>query len=194
MPLLRSRYGNASWNGLVNLMHIPTMGQSTIYKIRPGLYDTLTGRVFGSTNCELYSGILNSNQRLSRYNEELIRYEMQSLNQQKSWQGQFKSSKEMQSRVQDFNGSCKSNSSDIDRSTSLEKLVGVKRKASDCDISLNLSLGLGPSSDGSQEGLEDDDSHLSLSLCSQTPFKLRRLIEDSSTENASGASTLDLTL
>ncbi|KAL3531665.1 hypothetical protein ACH5RR_005186 [Cinchona calisaya] len=185
------RYGDASWNGLENLIHISTTRQSTIDKIRPGVYDTLTGRVFGSSR---NPGILNSNQRSSRYNDEPIPYEMQSFNQQESWQGQFKSSKDLEPRVQDFNGLSKSKTVDIDRSMSFEKLAGVKRKASDCEVPLNLSLGLGPNGDSFLEGFKDDDSHLSLTLCSHSSSKLRRLIEYTSTENASGASTLDLTL
>lgn len=194
MSLLHLRYGDASWNGLENLMHISTMRQSTINKTRAGFYDTWTERIIGSRNREVHSGsgILNSNQQSSCHTDEL-QYEMQSIDRQDYCQNQLKYSKQVQAKDQDFN-SCKSNIPGMDRNIILQKLAAVKRKASDCDIHLNLSLGLGPIRDGYREGLEDEDDHLSLSLCLPSSFKMRRSTEDTSTENVSGVSTLDLTL
>lgn len=179
------RYGDASWNGLDNLMQTSTMRQST-NKVRPGSHDTWTGRIIGSRNNEVYSGIWNSNQ-ISPWQTHELQSKMQSLHQQGYWQDQLKSSVQGQLEVQDFS-SC--------RGMILEKRAGVKRKASDCNIHLNLSLGLGPTWDGYEESLEDEDGgHLSLSLSSPSSTKIKRLRDDdTSKENASGASTLDLTL
>ncbi|XP_027070549.1 uncharacterized protein [Coffea arabica] len=186
------RYGDASWNGLENSMQMSAVRQSTNKK-RPGFYDTWTGRIVGSRNNEVYSGFRNSNQLWSWQTHEL-QSKMQSLPQQEYWQDQLKSSIQVQLKVQDFS-SCRSNIPGVGRSMIQKKRAGVKRKASDCNIHLNLSLGLGPIGDGHQEdSLEEDDGHLSLSLCSPSSSKITRLIDDASKENASGASTLDLTL
>nr|XP_027086367.1 transcription repressor KAN1-like [Coffea arabica] len=187
------RYGEATWDRLATLMQISTMRQNMINKIRPGFYDIWTGRNIGSRSSEVYSRILNSNQ-LSSWHTDELQSTMQSFHDQQEYQqDRLKSSKQVQSKTVYFS-SGRSKILGVEEGMILEKQAGVKRKASNCNVHLNLSLGLGPVRDGYHEGLEDDDGHLSLSLCSPSSYKIRRLIDDSSTENACGASTLDLTL
>lgn len=110
-----------------------------------------------------------------------------------SWQGQVGSSlKELNKMPSDMNTV----------STNPQEWKTVKRKASDCDLDLDLSLKLKSKSDETtRRRLEDDEvdsCNLSLSLYSpsSSSSKLSRLKEgrDDSLENATRASTLDLTI
>lgn len=205
MSILRSRYGDASWERLEDLLQFYAMGQS-FYEMRPGFYDAFMGRNSVSGNHNLFrSGLLNSNPRSSSCPaNELQREILQPLPRKESLEGhEFKSSKLMQSQVQELSSSNKSNSLERGGSstTRLEKQAGVKRKTENCYIPLSLSLGLsvGQSSGGcqEQEGLDDEEDHSQLSLSlwsSRCSSKQRRLMGDSSSENGRGASTLDLTL
>lgn len=72
----------------------------------------------------------------------------------------------------------------------------VKRKASEWGVDLNLSLGVELRKDDQmQQGLQDDENILSLSLYTDPSYsKFKKLKEDESTKIAGGTSTLDLTL
>ncbi|CAK9183118.1 unnamed protein product [Ilex paraguariensis] len=85
---------------------------------------------------------------------------------------------------------------DVNKSMGLQKRAMEKRKASDCELDLNLSLGFSSKNDESQRGLEDneDDSNLSLSLYSPSSSKFSRSKEHGNAKNARRASTLDLTM
>jgi hypothetical protein len=77
----------------------------------------------------------------------------------------------------------------------------LKRKASDCNLDLDLSLKLTPTKDhdSNQRSLEDStkvNSELSLSLYSPSSSKLSRLKRegDGNKDHGKRASTLDLTI
>lgn len=80
-----------------------------------------------------------------------------------------------------------------------DKLLATKRKASDIDLDLNLSLKLSPRVSGEKQlgnNIVDHevDSNLSLSLCSQSSSSHLKKSLDLSKEKGERASTLDLTI
>lgn len=196
MFIVLYRYNrDACWNGLQNLMHNTSMGQSTINKMR----------ILGSN----YSRIMDSSQGSSWKKDEL-----KSFLDKEAWKGnynhmdQLKTLKhqEKKSRIDHIQDLMITSSSNTN-SSRLEKEGVRKRKAiteSD-EIDLTLSLRLGTKTEdedsfGSQ--LEDSDnesiSYLSLSLFSPSSSskKIRRRMKEDEIirENGKGASTLDLTL
>ncbi|CAA3025264.1 two-component response regulator ORR24-like [Olea europaea subsp. europaea] len=84
----------------------------------------------------------------------------------------------------------------IEQTMNLQRQTMVKRKASEWGVDLNLSLGVELRKDDQmQQGLQDDENILSLSLYTDPSYsKFKKLKEDESTKIAGGASTLDLTL
>lgn len=84
---------------------------------------------------------------------------------------------------------------------SQEREKGLKRKASDAELDLNLSLGLesrNGDEDNEEDGDDGDDEHLALSLFTvpdaSKKMKKGGFVINVGDEKARGASTLDLTL
>ncbi|CAA3004223.1 uncharacterized protein LOC111398319 isoform X2 [Olea europaea var. sylvestris] len=202
-------YGDASWNELAKWMHNSTPRQNTYHKIsRQGFYDNLTERILSnqysrSVNQDLLSTRISSFNEGSSWRINESKGELGSLHEQESWRGQSKqnpiceinSLKLMQQKV------CEHRTSDnrisitpqkMDGTTSFQRQTTIKRKASDCNLDLNLSLASESRDDEKQKGLQYDESRLSLSLYTPSLSKLKKLKEDDN--NARGASTLDLTL
>lgn len=177
---------------------------------RPGFYDALTERILGShymkpANLDLCSRVSSFNEGSTWRTDEDLNEEYGLLHKQEPWLGQSRQNPielsslklQIQQRVHDQQRI----SSDIGRSNppSFGQIMSHKRKASDSELDLNLSLGL-ESRNEEQQGilLDDDDEHLELSLNTTTPSSsklIKKLKEDIvGTEKARGASTLDLTL
>lgn len=190
-------------------MHNSTPRQNTCHKIsRQGFYDNLTERILSnqysrSVNQDLLSTRISSFNEGSSWRINESKGELGSLHEQESWRGQSKqnpiceinSLKLMQQKV------CEHRTSDnrisitpqkMDGTTSFQRQTTIKRKASDCNLDLNLSLASESRDDEKQKGLQYDESRLSLSLYTPSLSKLKKLKEDDN--NARGASTLDLTL
>ncbi|CAI9774791.1 unnamed protein product [Fraxinus pennsylvanica] len=203
------RYGDASWNGHRKWMHNSTTRQNTYHKIsRPGFYDNLTERIlsnqyYRSVSHDLLSTRIPSFNEGSPWKMNESKDELGSLHEHESWLGQSKrnpigelnSLKVMQQKVHEHSTTDNGISippRDMDRTTNFQRRSTVKRKASDCDLDLNLSLGSESMDDERQKGLNDDENNLSLSLYTPSSSKLKKLKEDDS--NVRRASTLDLTL
>ncbi|KAI3472822.1 hypothetical protein Pfo_029951 [Paulownia fortunei] len=207
------RYGDASWNSHGQWMHNSTVAQNTSNKTRPGFYGALTERILGSHYCR--SANLDLCSRISSFNEgptwrtnEDLKEEYGSLHKQEPCLGQSTQDPiELNSLklIQQQRVHGQRISSDIERSNPpsfgqtmyRQRETGFKRKASDSELDLNLTLGL-ESRNEEQQGMLLDDEHLALSLYS-TPSSsklIKKLKEDTvgTDENARGASTLDLTL
>ncbi|CAI9758882.1 unnamed protein product [Fraxinus pennsylvanica] len=84
----------------------------------------------------------------------------------------------------------------IEQTMNPQRQTTLKRKAPECGLDLNLSLGIELREDDQrQQGLMYDENILSLSLYTDPSCsKFKKLKEDESTKIARGASTLDLTL
>lgn len=213
-PTSSFRYGDASWSAHENWMHSPFIGRSSVDKTtRPGFYGSVTERIFGgnnnnSTSCNFHMG--TSLNEYSTWGTHVRKDSFQtSFHDHESWRGQAGSSlkelnqlTQMQAHVRERREHMSLKSripSDMNTATNLQEWRTVKRKASDCDLDLNLSLKLTPRNDETARGLEDnevDSCNLSLSLYSPSSSKLSRLKEgrDDSMERATRASTLDLTI
>ncbi|KAG8377059.1 hypothetical protein BUALT_Bualt09G0128700 [Buddleja alternifolia] len=214
-----SRYGDASWDGHGKWMHNSTIGQNASNKTRPGFYGTLTERILGnhynrSANLDICSRISSSNEGSAWRTNKDSKHEFGSLlHKQEPWLGQSRqnpielnSLKLIQQRVYDHEQ--RVNSSDICKGIinpqtsfgqTMREITGFKRKAPDCEVDLNLSLGVESGNEELQISLKDDDEHLSLSLCttpSSSSSKIVKKVKEDhlSGENAGGVSTLDLTL
>ncbi|XAR68783.1 hypothetical protein NMG60_11000148 [Bertholletia excelsa] len=125
-----------------------------------GLYGTATERIFGRR----YSSMANSDPHV----DMLPPFKTNELSKDKF---QFDQSKEGIISLLNYTSG------------------GLKRKASDCGLDLDLSLGL------KRRNNEEDGSALSLSLCSSSSFpKLIRLDEDDGHQGSRRTSTLDLTI
>ena len=173
---------------------------------RPGFYGSVTERIFGGNNNNSTSCNFHMGTSLNEYPTWGIHGRKDSFqtsfHDHESWRGQAGSSlKEhtRERREEHMSLNCKI-PSDMNTVKNQQEWKTVKRKASDCDLDLDLSLKLTPMrNDESTRRLEDDEvdsCNLSLSLYSPSSSKLSRLKEgeDDRMENASRASTLDLTI
>ncbi|PIN13365.1 hypothetical protein CDL12_14009 [Handroanthus impetiginosus] len=175
------RYENVSWNGHGKWMQNSTISQNIISnKTRPGFYGPLSEKILGShyyraANLDLCS-------RISSFNEGSI------------WWAYEDSKKEYGSlhKQEHFISPAKQNP--IEQRINLSSFGQTnKRKASDFEVDLSLSLGL----ESRKE--EQNEEHLSLSLCTtSSKYSSKKVKEDhvnvGRDQNARGASTLDLTL
>lgn len=163
------RYGDASWSGHDKWIHL--IGLSRNDNGRPGFYGTFAERIFGNSHNSLVNSNLHMNITFPSSNEQSIRR-----------------NNELKQEFPHF----------LNPEMRLQEQTSVKRKASDCDLDLNLSLRQTFSNDESQKGMEDDEegSNLTLSLYSSTcSSKLRRMRKgDIKEENERMASTLDMTI
>ncbi|XP_051131021.1 two-component response regulator ORR26-like [Andrographis paniculata] len=193
-------YGDAPWiNSHGKRMHDFTMGQTPSSKLtKPGFYSTMTERFLGSkfhrsTNTDLCSRISSFNEGSIRLINEDTKQEYASRQKQENWVGQsteFNSLKLIQNGVLGHimvppSGTGESCMSHL-------KKVGYKRKASDAELDLNLSLGLEP-----KHVEPEDKQYLDLSLHitpTSSKFIKKMTIETLGCETARGMSTLDLTL
>ncbi|KAI3447810.1 hypothetical protein Pfo_004475 [Paulownia fortunei] len=206
------RYGDASWNGYGKWKHNSTIGQNTSNKTKPGFYGSLTERIlvshnYMSSNLDLCTRISSFNEGSRRRTNEDLKDEFGLFHKEEPCRvqsrqnppiDQLTSLKLIQPRVQEqrISSECsRSNHPSLGQTTSLQRETGFKRKSSDSELDLNLSLGLESRND-EQQGILQDDENLSLSLyATPASSKLnKKLKEDVSTENARRASTLDLTL
>lgn len=199
------RYGDAPWNGHGKWMHNSSVRHNTTNKLTsPGFYSTITERILGShfyksANPDICSGISSFNERSTWPTTKRFTEEYGSLHKQEPWlcqptQNPFElnSWRLIQPRVHGQ----RMPSSDVGKID--PPSTGPKRKASDTELDLNLSLGL-ESRNEEHQGMVPDEEGLALSLyttpSSSLPNLIKKTKEDNvGTENAKGASTLDLTL
>ncbi|KAK9290432.1 hypothetical protein L1049_008602 [Liquidambar formosana] len=187
-PTSSFRYGDAnSWSS-------PCTSRNLINKTRPGIYGTVAERIFGcttgnSTHRNFHVGSSSFNERPTWRTHE-PKDDFRSLHESKGTQ--------TRSSPMELNAMTRLQAEAP--TTNQQEWKSVKRRASDCDLDLNLSLKLTtPRNDESQINvLEDEEveSNLSLSLCSPSSSKIRRLKEgrEERKEHARRASTLDLTI
>lgn len=187
------RYGDALWNAghdkwAQNIYNMSGHNSIAIdYKARPGFYSSVTEKISGrnSINCEHNIDVSSSSQlstwKVHENNGKLLRH----LNDQSPVKIiEFKSSNRQQHKVEAL---------DLE----ITSLTPAKRKASVCELDLNLTLGVKSTNEESGRDLKDEDDYLSLSLFSPSSSKkLERLkMVDNEDVNAEiRASTLDLTI
>ncbi|KAJ6750376.1 hypothetical protein OIU85_000955 [Salix viminalis] len=216
------RYGDASWNARENFIYNPHVGRCVSDRTRPGSYGTVTERIFGSTNNSFWGassgrfqmGVSSLISQSKRKIEELKGDQQfpQSLQNNRFWQSQPSPSlidvspvvlPQMQANVGESSTHFKRFlPSDSKSTTGLQDRKTLKRKASECDLDLDLSLKLTPAKDhdSSQRSLEGsakvNSDELSLSLYSPSSSRLSRLKRDGDENKDHGkrASTLDLTI
>ncbi|KAL3826150.1 hypothetical protein ACJIZ3_022179 [Penstemon smallii] len=184
------RYGDASWNG--NGKWVQNNITSNKTNVPLDFYSTLmTQRILGSSH---YNNRSSSNlDHLCSINEKgstwrTNKHEFGSLHNQHFCPSQAKQ----------FPIERSVHEPKISSGFNEQKEIGFKRKASEVDLDLNLSLGLESRNDGRQ-GVVQEDETLSLSLYNSSPNSLKKaskkVKEDFSSKSAiRGASTLDLTL
>ncbi|CAI9782360.1 unnamed protein product [Fraxinus pennsylvanica] len=161
------RFGDASWNNYGKWINNSTMRQNTVNERILGC----SSQYYRSANHDICTRISCSNELSTQKTKEFG-----SLNGHDSWLGQ-------------------SRRNSIEQTMNLHRQTTVKRKASECDLNLNLSLGIELREDDlRQQGSQYDENILSLSLYTPSSSKLKKLKEDEGTKIARGASTLDLTL
>ncbi|XP_022744416.1 two-component response regulator ARR10-like [Durio zibethinus] len=200
------RYGDASWNGLECLMRNPYTSRSFIDEQRLGLHGTVTQRIVGSNNinwtnytCRMGASPFNALPSWKSHevkNEFLTSHNLESY-QTKPRLGQIELNpvSPTQAKVEDQTNFSTSGPSDLNK-TNAQDFEAMKRKSSDCNLDLDLSLRLTQVNEESQRSSKEDDvgSELSLSLYSPSSSKLSRLKGDHRKESARRVSTLDLTI
>lgn len=170
-----------------NLYNISGRNSAIDYKGRPRFYSSVTEKIPGrnSINCEHNINVSSSSQlstwKVHENNGGLLR----SMNDQPPVTTmEFKSSNREQEKVEAL---------DLE----ITSLTPAKRKASpNCELDLNLTLGVKSKNDETGGDLKDEDEYLSLSLFSPSSSKkLERLkMVDREEINTERASTLDLTI
>ncbi|XP_057498273.1 putative Myb family transcription factor At1g14600 isoform X2 [Actinidia eriantha] len=174
LPMLQgfNQRHHSSFSSHENWMHIPFISQSRIDNERSGFYGTFHERFFGSR----YSNLVNE-QSTWRNNEP--KEEFRSIHD--SLNAQVLQAKERANLSNIPHG--------LNMRMNVEERIAVKRKASDWDLDLNLSLGV-------KQKIEDHDTNnLSLCLYLGSSSKISRLKKGDSEENGRRkASTLDLTM
>jgi len=199
------------------------VGRCVIDRTRPGSYGTVAERIFGSSNNSNWSANSGKFQMgassliaQSKWKNEELKGDQQlpqSLQNNRFWQPQPSPSlidvsplvlPQMQTKVGEsssthFKRFLPSDSKST--SSTVQEWKTLKRKASDCNLDLDLSLKLTPMKDhdSNQRSLEDSttvNSELSLSLYSPSSSKLSRLKRegDGNKDHGKRASTLDLTI
>lgn len=172
------------------------MFRSAVDKARPIFYSSVTERIFGrnSTKSDVHIDV-SSTSELSTWK----------IHERKEGSGGAIRDQERQRGDKSLLNPMELNSLiklqekvplDLE-ATSLQKRTMVKRKVSDCDLDLNLTLGVKSRIDESCliRDLNDENKYLSLSLYSPSSSKkLGRLKEVDREEDARRASTLDLTI
>ncbi|KAJ9185410.1 hypothetical protein P3X46_005048 [Hevea brasiliensis] len=214
------RYGDASWNARENFVYNPHLGPCLVDETRQGCYGSVAERIFRGNNnsswinCKFQTGASSFRSQYSSWKtEEQLKGELRRpSHNSKFWQTLSSSSftelnpeaQLLKAKVGEstlFNRSNVNIFSDMKSATNLQELKSLKRKATDCNLDLDLSLKLTPANDSSQRSSEEveADSDLSLSLYSPSSSKLSRLKglgrdDNINKEHAKRASTLDLTI
>ncbi|PSS34708.1 Myb family transcription factor [Actinidia chinensis var. chinensis] len=176
------RHGDASWSCEENWIHSPFNNQ------RPGFYGTFAEKIFGRSYSTMANGELYRN--IPLFHEKSTRRTTDELNDEL---GSFLDSRSLSIQSQAKERINLSSSPSGLNTRSLEERVGMKRKNSDCELDLNLSLRLTSRND-KRWADDEDESNLSLSLCSPPSSKLSRSKEGDRKDNTRRTSTLDLTL
>ncbi|KAF2288497.1 hypothetical protein GH714_007927 [Hevea brasiliensis] len=191
------RYGDASWNARENFVYNPHMGRCLVDETRQGLYGTVAERIFGGnsnsngTNWKFQTGASSFGSQSSWKTEELLKGELRPSHNPKFWQPQSSSSftelnpeayflkaKVGESALFNRSNILISDMKSSSASNLQDQLKSLKRKATDCNLDLDLSLKLTvPANDDSLRSLKDSevDSELSLSLYSPSSSKISRL-------------------
>lgn len=170
-----------------NLYNMSGRNSAIDYKARPRFYSSVTETIpaagRNSINCEHNIRVTSSSQlstwKVHENNGGLLR----SGNDQSPEETlEFKSSNRQQEKVEALD-------------LAITSLTPEKRKASTCELDLNLTLGVKSINDENGGDKEDEDESLSLSLFSPSSKKLKRLkMVDKEEIKAEKASTLDLTI
>ncbi|KZV39612.1 Myb-like HTH transcriptional regulator family protein isoform 1 [Dorcoceras hygrometricum] len=174
---------------------------------KTGFYERmLSSHYYGSANLDLYTKLASYNERFdSRCNE--TKHDFQSPTKQETWLDQsdpigvksidqLKRQKAAERRISSDADHEKSSPSNIGQNiTSIKRDAPLKRKAEDCELGLNLTLGLVSRSHEQLSRQREEERDLSLSLYpTSSSSKFKKLNEDFSSEISSVVSTLDLTL
>ncbi|XWS67276.1 hypothetical protein CRYUN_Cryun05aG0273600 [Craigia yunnanensis] len=197
------RYGDASWNDRECLMHNLYTSRSFIVEQRPGLQATVTERMFGSNNSNwsnynfrMGTSPFNSPPSWKSHEVKSTSHNLESFQTQTRLRPiELNPISPTQAKMEDYTNFSRSGPSDLNK-TNAQDFKAMKRKSSDCNLDLDLSLRLTQVEEESQRSFKEDDvsSELSLSLYSPSSSKLSRLKGDHSKENARRVSTLDLTI
>ncbi|KAG8374443.1 hypothetical protein BUALT_Bualt11G0132400 [Buddleja alternifolia] len=176
------RYEDSSWNGHRKWIHNSTTG----------FYSSLTEKILSSHYYN--SANLDHSSRLSSFDEGSVwqtnkdskNNEFGSLHKQEFSQSQFIRQNPIQL-----------NSLNLIKPRNIHHHELKRKASSDCELDLNLSLGIESRND-ELKGTVEDDENLLLSLYTTTTSSsskvIKKLKNDVSFENARGMSTLDLTL
>ncbi|XP_059306913.1 uncharacterized protein LOC132058429 [Lycium ferocissimum] len=175
------RYEDASWNCHGNWIPNTTVGQSILNRTRGGFYPTLNQDLctgipsFISERSALQTNEVKDEIGLSRGKprDELTRL--------------FHIVAKAQARAVGGNGN--TSPPDLERTINLEKQTPLKRKASDCDLDLNLCLGAKPRINEEIINHDDNDNGSSLSLSLSSPLsssRVTRFMEDANIDATTG--------
>lgn len=156
------------------------------YKARPRFYSSVTEKIPGrdSINSEHNINVSSSSQLSTWKVHENNGGLLQSMNGQSPVKTmEFKSSNREQEKVEAL---------DLE----ITSLTPAKRKASPCELDLNLTLAVKSTNDKSGGEMKDEDEYLSLSLFSPSSSKKFERLKRAEKEeiNTERASTLDLTI
>lgn len=190
------RYGDhVFWNGEERWMD------------RTGFYERmLSSHYYRSANLDLYTKLASYNYERSDPKSNEMKCEFGSPHKQETQLDQsdpiglksiqFTQQKALEQRISADNDHEKSNPSNIlDQNMSIKRDMTLKRKAMDCELGLNLTLGIASRNDEQPSRQQEEESNLTLSLyptSSSSVFK--KLNENLSSVSRRGVSTLDLTL
>lgn len=186
------RYGDALWNAghekwMQNLYNMSGRNSAIDYKARPRFYSSVSETIPGrnSINCEHNINVSSSCQLSTwKVHENNGGGLLRSVNDQSPVKTmEFKSSNRQQAKVEALG-------------LEIISLTPAKRKASPCELDLNLSLGVKSTNDENGGDLKDEDEYLSLSLFSPSSSKKLEPLKmvDKEEINTEKASTLDLTM
>ncbi|XP_073051481.1 uncharacterized protein [Primulina eburnea] len=192
LPNFNQRYGDVFWNGEARWID------------GTGFYERmLSSHYYRSENLDLYTKLASYNERSDPRSNEM-KCEFGSSHKQETCLNQsnpvgLKSIQlhkaVNQQRISSDHDHEKSTPSSIGQNMSTKRDMTLKRKATDCELGLNLTLGLISRNHEQLIREREEESNLSLSLYpTSSSSKFRKLNENLSSESRSGVSTLDLTL
>lgn len=212
-PRCRFNGDPSSWNAYDQNFLGFTAARSSTNNSSAEFYGTVCERIFGSshrnwsTNSNFRMGTSSFGVQSSAWRTQEMKDGLHSFHKQESLPTQTRSIPRnlnpgvtrQQAEVENHTSPSNSNApSDSNKTTNLQGWNTLKRKASDCDLNLDLSLTLTSRNGDNQRSLGDDkvDSILSLSLYAQSSSSLASLKErrDDGKDEETRASTLDLTI
>lgn len=195
LPNFNQRYGD----------HVFRNGEAR-WMDRTGFYERmLSSHYYRSANLDLYTKLASYNERSDPRSNEM-KCEFGSPHKQETRLDQsdpiglksiqlLAQQKALEQRISSDNDHEKSNPSNIGQNMGIKRDMTLKRKAMDCELGLNLTLGIASRNDEQLSRQQEEEINLSLSLyptSSSSMFK--KLNENLSGESRRGVSTLDLTL